>query len=913
MKCPFLILLLVFTVALFGKSHLTVTQLTTEYKSDPLGIDEMHPRLAWQLLSDQRGVGQSAYQIRVAASAAALEKSKGLVWDSGKVASDASTHVVYEGPALTTGARYYWQVRVWDQNGKASPWSAVAFWEMGLLEKSDWKASWIEAEPPADGGKSSPSPMLRKEFIVKSGVISARAWVTALGLYEMELNGKKVGDQVLTPGWTAYDKRVQYQTYDITPLLKSGANAVGVLLGDGWYSGSLGFSGQRGTYGKSPALLMQMRILYRDGSSDWVVTDGSWACSTGPILANDIYHGECYDSRLERKGWSTAGYPAEDWKPVRIKPAPAVALVAPQGPPIIKAAEIKVVRAFKTPQGESVVDMGQNMVGWVRMRVKGPAGTTVRLTFFEVLDRDGNVYLDNLRAAKQTDTFVLDGSGEQLYEPRFTFHGFRYVRVQNSPGDLTDINLTGVVVRSGYEPSGAFSCSEPMLNQLQHNIQWGQHGNFVDVPTDCPQRDERLGWTGDAQVFCRTACFNANVASFYTKWLKDLALDQKASGAVPHVIPNVLNKDDPKDNAGSAAWADAAVIVPWTVYLCYGDTRILQQQYPSMKAWVDYMARKAGDTYFWNTDFAFGDWLAFATDRSDYPGATTDKDLICQAYFARSTDLVQRTAVLLGKKEDAAYYADLLAKVKKVFMDEFVTPNGRVSSNTQTAYSLALAFELLPEALRPIAAKRLADDVNRFKHITTGFVGAPLVCPVLSDNGYFKEAFMLLNRKEYPSWLYPITKGATTIWERWDGIKADGSFQDAGMNSFNHYAYGAIGEWLYRFVAGVEIDPNQPGYKHILFQPHPGGGLTQAKAEVRSLYGPVACGWELKDKKMRLNLVVPPNTTATAILPNTQLDGVKEGVKKLGKVDGVIASEQKGSDVVLELGSGTYNLTFPCE
>ncbi|OPZ64532.1 MAG: Bacterial alpha-L-rhamnosidase [bacterium ADurb.Bin478] len=332
-----------------------------------------------------------------------------------------------------------------------------------------------------------------------------------------------------------------------------------------------------------------------------------------------------------------------------------------------------------------------------------------------------------------------------------------------------------------------------------------------------------------------------------------------------------------------------------------------------MKAWVDYMAYKAGDSYFWNTDFAFGDWLAFATTRSDYPGATTDKDLICQAYFARSTDLVQRTAVLLGKKEDAAHYADLLAKVKKVFMDEFVTPNGRVSSNTQTAYALALAFDLLPESLRSSAAKRLADDVNRFKHITTGFVGAPLVCPVLGDNGYFKEAFMLLNRKEYPSWLYPITKGATTIWERWDGIKADGSFQDAGMNSFNHYAYGAIGEWLYRIVAGVEIDPQQPGYKHIIFQPHPGGGLTQAKAEVRSLYGPVACGWEIKDKKMRLNLVVPPNTTATAILPNAQLDSVKEGVKKLGKVDGVIASEQKGSDVVLKLGSGTYNLAYACE
>ena len=913
MKGMIVILFLVFVVVLTGKTSLNLSQLRTEYKNNPLGIDVLNPRLSWQLVSDERNVRQAAYQIRVAQSEEALQKNRDLIWDSGKIISDASTQVVYEGPALASRTKYFWQVRIWDHRGQASAWSPVASWEMGLLLKSDWQGSWIQSSLPMDPAQSNPSPMLRKEFTLKGAVASARAYVSSLGLYEMELNGKKVGNQVLTPGWTAYDKRVQYQTYDITSLLRPGANAVGVILGDGWYSGSLGFQGQRGTYGKQPALLVQMVITYRDGSTERVMTDASWVCATGPILANDVYNGELYDSRLEKTGWSVAGYAATDWKPVTTIPAPAISLVAPEGPAIVKVAELSPGRAFKTPKGESVVDLGQNMVGWVRMKVSGPAGTSVRLTFFEVLDRDGNVYLDNLRAAKQTDTFILNGSGEQTYEPRFTFHGFRYVRVQNSPGDLTDINLTGVVVRSGYEPSGNFVCSEPLLNQLQHNIQWGQAGNFVDVPTDCPQRDERLGWTGDAQVFCRTACFNGDVASFYTKWLKDLALDQKASGAVPHVIPNVLDKDNPTANVASAAWADAAVMVPWTVYLAYGDLRILEQQYPSMKAWVDYMAKKAGDTYFWNTDFTFGDWLAFATTHSDYPGATTDKDLICQAYFARSTDLLQRTAAILGKKEDAAHYGELLQKIKKVFRSEFVTENGRLASNTQTAYSVALAFDLLPEPMRPIAAKRLADDVKKFKHITTGFVGAPLVCPVLSDHGYFQEAFMLLNRQQYPSWLYPITRGATTIWERWDGIKPDGSFQDAGMNSFNHYAYGAIGEWLYRVVAGVEIDPQQPGYKHILFQPHPGGGLTQAKAEVQSMYGLVSCGWEIKDKTLTVNVVVPPNTTARATLPGAKLAEVQEESKPLAKASGVSAAEQKGKDVVVELGSGTFSFAYSYE
>ena len=910
MKYCLVFFLLSGALALQARSTLTLVHLRTEYKIDPVGIDILRPRLSWELQSPERGVMQSAYQIRVGMDPADLKKGRHLLWDSGKVDSSASAQIPYGGPALISRNRYFWQVRIWDHSGRPSAWSSAAFWEMGLLHAGDWQAEWITPGLAGDTFRSMPCPMLRREFTLRGAVASARAYVTGLGLYELELNGTKVGDQLFTPGWTAYDKRIQYQTCDVTALLKPGLNAAGVLLGDGWYRGWLAFNGQRNTYGATLALCLQIEVTYQDGSREHVVSDGRWRSATGPILASDIYNGEIFDQRLEKKGWSTAGYDDSGWNGVRVLPAPAAARVAPEGPPVRRVAECAVQKLFTTPRGERVADFGQIMTGWVRLRARGPAGTVIRLTHFEVLDKQGNVYLDNLRAARQCDEIILDGSREMIFEPRFTFHGFRYVHIDGYPGKLTAGDLTGIVIHSDYDPAGSFACSDPLINQLQHNIVWSQKGNFLDVPTDCPQRDERLGWTGDAQVFARTACFNGDLAAFYTKWLKDLALDQKPNGAVPHVIPNVLERDTPDRNSASAAWADAAVIVPWTIYLCYGDLRILEQQYPSMQAWVDYMAGRAGESHLWNQDFTFGDWLAFATDRSDYPGATTDKDLVCQAYFVHSTDLLQRTAVLLGKTADAARYLELKQRAVLAFQQEYTTPGGRLASNTQTAYSLALVFDLLPEAQRPAAARRLAEDVRRFGHITTGFVGTPLICHALSDWGYWEEAFALLHRKEYPSWLYPITRGATTIWERWDGIRADGSFQNAGMNSFNHYAYGAIGEWLYRKVVGIEIDPRKPGYKHILFKPHSGGGLTSARAETRSLYGSVACGWEIKAGRMHLSLTVPANTTATALLPGAVLADIREGGRPLAEVTGVASAAQRGEAVELDLGSGDYLFTY---
>jgi alpha-L-rhamnosidase len=891
----------------------SITGLKCEYKSNPLGIDVRQPRLGWRVLAPGRGWSQSAYQIRVARDPADLNRGSQLVWDTGKVASPESAHRVYAGPDLTAGKRYYWQVRAWDAQDQPTSWSEIARWEMGLLREQDWQASWIEPDLKEDVTRSNPCPMLRKEFDVKEEVKAARAYVTSLGLYEAHLNGKRVGDQMLTPGWTSYQDHLQYQTYDITSSLQKGRNAVGVILGDGWYRGNLAFSGQRNTYGDRVALLLQISIEYSDGTTQLLGTDSSWKASTGPVLASDIYNGETYDARLEKRGWSSAGYDDGAWTAVRPADHPKNNLVAPAGPPVQRIQEIKPVKVFKTPAGDTMVDMGQNMVGWLRLKLNAQAGTTVTLQHAEVLDKEGNFYTENLRVAKQAITYTAKGEGEETFEPHFTFQGFRYVKVQGFPAEPTPDNLTGVVVHSDITPAGTFECSSTQINQLQHNIQWGQKGNFVDVPTDCPQRDERLGWTGDAQAFARTAAFNADVAAFYTKWLKDMAADQKASGAIPHVIPNVLARKDPAANSASAGWADAAVIVPWTVYLSYGDTRILERQYASMKGWVDYMAARAGDSYLWNKDFTFGDWLAFATTRSDYPGATTDKDLISQAYFAHSTDLLQKTAALLGKSDDARKYADLLTNIKRVFDAEFVTASGRLSSNTQTAYSLALAFELLPETLRARAAERLAGDVRTFKHITTGFLGTPVICHVLSDYGYFDEAFMLLNRREYPSWLYPITKGATTIWERWDGIKPDGSFQDKGMNSFNHYAYGAIGDWLYRVVAGIEIDPQSPGYKHAIIQPHPGGGLTFAKASHESLYGTVASGWETRENQLLVSVEIPANTTATVRLPRCKVEKVTEGGQPLPQVRGMLRFSQTGQTASIELGSGRYEFSYPLE
>ena len=874
-----------------GVGALTVTHLRCEWKVDPV-IDVGTPRLGWQLVSRDKNVMQTGYQVQVARSEQELARGKN-VWDSGVVKSDDSVAVEYAGPALASAGVYFWRVKVWDNHNRESTWSsdaAPAKWEMGLLKPEDWKAKWITPNLQEDESKSNPAPMLRREFVIaaKKKIARARLYASALGLYEIELNGARVGEQYFTPGWTAYDFRVQYQTFDVTGMVKNGANAIGAMLGDGWYRGHMGFEDKRNNYGKKAALLAQLVITYTDGKQDVVTSDGSWKASTGPVLLSDIYDGETYDARLEKPGWAAAGYDDAAWKGVTeveassllLRQGDTLKLVAAAGPPVQKTEEVKAVKVLRTPAGDTVVDMGQNMVGWVKFRVSAPAGTTIALRHAEVLDKEGNFYTENLRSAKQTVTYTTSGKGEEVFEPHFTFQGFRYVAVNGWPGEVKPEDFTGEVVHSAMERTGSFETSSSLLNQLEHNILWGQKGNFLDVPTDCPQRDERLGWTGDAQVFSPTASFNFETVAFYEKWLKDLSLDQQDDGAVPHVIPNILTHMTRKEGSASSGWADVSVVVPWNVYQAFGDKRVLEEQYPSMKAWVEYMRKQAGDRYLYNSGFTFGDWLAFSTTASDYPGATTDKDFIQTAYFAHSTELLAKTAAVLGKTQDAAEYAELQRKIKAAFQREFVTPNGRLSSNTQTAYVLALTFNLLPDSMHAEAAERLAADVRRFGHLTTGFLGTPGLTWALSDSGHLDEAYLLLNRQEYPSWLYPVTKGATTIWERWDGIKPDGTFQDAGMNSFNHYAYGAIGAWMYGVVAGIRIDETNPGYKHILIAPRPGGGLTFAKAAVESQYGRVASEWQIKDGNLKLQVTIPPNTTATVTMPTGKVEQVGSGTWK---------------------------------
>jgi len=885
-----------------------VASLRTNHKATPMGIDGQDPCLAWTLTASARGARQTAYRIQVAESRSALADGGDLVWDSGKVNTDQSAHHAYDGPALEPRTRYYWRVRVWDGDGQPSAWSEASWWEMGLLSPSEWTAEWIEPGWNKDASEPLPSPMLRSEFSVDGEVASARLYVTSHGLYEMHLNGERVGNQVFSPGWTSYDHRLQYQTYDVGDLLTSGTNAIGARLGDGWYRGYIGFQGQRNYYGDTLALLAQLHVTYEDGTTAVVVrTDDGWRAATGAIRKSDLYMGETYDARRERSGWTRSGYEDGDWSDVRVAQHDRDRLLAQTAPPVRRIQEIKPKEVIVTPEGDTVLDMGQNMVGWMRMRVEGEAGTQVTLQHAEVLDKEGNFYTENLRSADQTTRYILDGEGEEVFAPHFTFQGFRYVKVSGYPGEVEPADFTGVVIHSDMRPTGHFQSSHARLNQLQHNIVWGQKGNFLDVPTDCPQRDERLGWTGDIQVFARTANFNMDTMGFLRKWLRDLEADQLPGGSVPHVVPNVLGEN----SAGAAGWGDAGVVVPWALYQAYGNKQILEAQYESMKGWVEFIRGRAAmdsTTYLWENNFTFGDWLAFNTDRSDYPGATTSKDLIRNAYFARSADLLARSARALGRMDDAERYQKLFERVRSAFQREFVTPRGRITSDTQTSYVLALSFDLLPADQRATAARRLVRDVRSRDHLTTGFLGTPDLAPVLSEYGYWADAFDLLFRTEYPSWLYPVTRGATTIWERWNGIRPDSTFQDPGMNSFNHYAYGAIGEWLYTEVAGIQAE--EPGYGEIRIAPHPGDSLTHARAFLDTNYGRVESSWTREDGQFRLVVTTPANTRATVRLPGAARTAVTEGETSLDRATGVSAIREDGEDRVLEVGSGTYTFTY---
>lgn len=840
---------------------LSVNDLKVEHLKNPLAIETPKPRFSWKIISTVKNTLQSSYEIRVGTSKASVNAGKDLVW-KGSTTGDQSVLIEYAGSELQSKKRYYWQVRVKDNHGNTSAWSEPGLFQMGIAP-ADWTAKWITV---AGKDSSARSPLFRKEFSLQKKVKSAIAYITAKGLYEANINGQRVSDTYFAPGWTSYKDHLQYQVYDVTAALKSGANVLGVSLGNGWYKGRIGFGNQHNFYGDTRGLLMQVEVEYTDGTKETINTDESWKYTYGPIMASDIYDGEIYDARMEIAGWNNTGFKEDAaWIAVGTMEKGPEKLVAMSGPPVRKHEQFKALKVFKTPAGETVVDFGQNLVGWVMLKAKGAAGTKITLSHAEVLTKEGNFYTVNLRSAKAQDIYILKENTEQVFEPHFTFQGFRYVKVEGYPGELKTEDLTAVAVYSDMETTGKFSTSNAMLNQLQHNIQWGQKGNFVDVPTDCPQRDERLGWTGDAQAFANTAAYNMDVAGFFTKWLKDVKTDQQPNGSIPHVIPNVLGPND----GASAGWADVSTIIPWDMYVAYGDRRILETQYESMQKWVGYISSVAKNN-LWNSGFHFGDWLFYRpNDDNDGRAAVTDKYLIAQTFYAHSTQLLINAAKVLGKQDDVAKYTALLAEIKAAFVKEYMTPTGRLVSGTQTAYVLALNFDMLPEELRAPCAERLVANIRDYgNHLTTGFLGTPYLCHVLTRFGHNNVAYDLLMQESYPSWLYPVKMGATTIWERWDGIKPDGSFQTPDMNSYNHYAYGAIGDWMYRTIAGINSVADQPGYKSIVIAPKPGGKITNASAELETVYGTVKSAWTLENGLLKLDVTIPANTKAKIVLPD---------------------------------------------
>ncbi|PWW05733.1 alpha-L-rhamnosidase [Paenibacillus cellulosilyticus] len=887
-------------------NKLLVKQLRCEYRNNPIGLGVTLPRFSWQLESDSVNVMQQAYHIQVSSGINGFNTNE-LLWDSGKVQSEQSVLVEYAGQLLDSRVRCHYRVKVWDQAGTESDWSEPAYWEMGLLQQSDWSAAWITPNSAHIDPQSEEIFLLRNTFDVRDDVNRATVYATALGIYELELNGQRIGDWQYTPGWTSYSNRLQVQAYDVTSLIHSGEhNAIGAALANGWYKGNLAWEKKNNIYGDQRALIMQLHIDYADGTSEIVVSDNTWQAATGPILLSELYHGETYDARLEKTGWSTAAYEDGNWAAVQELAHTKDILVMQESEPSRITERIKPIALIHTPAGETVLDMGQNMVGRIHLKLDLPTGTCLTLQHAEVLDRNGNFYIGNLRNAKQTVQYTCKGGGEE-YEPHFSFQGFRYVKVEGWPEKVPlDLELfTGHVIHTDMEPSGTFECSHPLLNQLQRNIVWGQRGNFLDVPTDCPQRDERLGWTGDAQVFIRTAAFNYGVGPFFTKWLRDLKADQRNDGGVPFVIPNVL---DEKSHS-SSAWGDAAVICPWTIYLCYEDKRILEEQYDSMKAWVEYIRQQGDNEYLWNTGFHFGDWLGLDAKEGSYIGATP-RDLIATCFYAYSTELFVKAAEVLGRTEDVAHYRELYEGIVAAFEQEFLTGSGRLAAHTQTGHVLPLMFGLVKGSVRERLARTLAEYVKEQNyHLTTGFVGTPYLCTVLSENGYHDVAVKLVQQEDYPSWLYSIHQGATTIWEHWDGIKPDGTFWSDDMNSYNHYAYGSIGEWLYRIVAGLDLDESQPGYKRIRFAPRTDSGLEYAKASYASSYGLIRSEWKISDEsQVAYEFELPPNTTAEAWLHGAALSAAEVNDVSIQQAAGILSVKEQDGGLLLELGSGTYRI-----
>lgn len=841
---------------------ITVGAPTFEHHRQALGTGVATPRLSWKTQA-AAGWTQASYEVRV--------ERGGAIYTSPSFGSTGSVLQPWPSPPLSSREQATVRIRVTGADRTRSEWSEPGTVEAGLLEPGDWKAMAIGAgweEDPASDERRP--PLLRREFTVRDDVASARLYVTAHGLYEVEINGRRVGDDAMSPGWTTYNRRLRYYTYDVTGHMASGANAIGSWLGDGWYRGRLGwYGGFQNLYGTDLSLLAQLEVRYRDGSVDVIATDGSWRAAPGPIVRSGNYDGELYDARLELDGWSRPGFDDAGWHRVVAAHRDPGTLVAPEGPPVRCTQEVAPAMVMTTPSGKKVLDFGQNLVGRLRIRVSGEAGNSVLIRTSEVL-QEGELYTRPLRSAKSTDEYVMAGRPLEEWEPRFTFHGFRYAEVSGWPGDLEAAVARGDVIARVYhtdlERTGWFETSNASVNRLHENVVWSMRGNFLDIPTDCPQRDERVGWTGDIQVFAPTASYLYDVSGMLSSWLKDVAAEQLPDGTVPWYVPVIPAHKMWTPIRPGAAWGDVATFTPWTLYERFGDPGILVAQYDSAKRWVELVERLAGPDRLWNEGFQLGDWLDPSAPPHDPADARTDRYLVATAYFARSADRMARMAAVLGRSEDEERFARLAADVRRAFAAAYVRPDGAMTSDAQTAYSLAIGFELLPNAGIEAAGRRLAELVEEAGHrIATGFVGTPLVSDALTVTGHADSAYSLLLEEEAPSWLYAVMQGGTTIWERWDSMLPDGTVNPGKMTSFNHYALGAVADWLHRVVAGLA--PGAPGYRHIVFQPQPGGGLKHASAEHETPYGRAAIAWKIDGGSLRVEVTVPTGATATVQLP----------------------------------------------
>jgi alpha-L-rhamnosidase len=887
----------------------------------PLAVDTREPRLSWQIESNARGARQTAYQIIVATTAASLAANKGDLWDTGKVASNETIQIAYQGKPLQSRQQCSWKVRVWDQNDKASSWSKPARWSMGLMEPADWSAKWVGDKLPSVENISA--TMLRREFKLSSRPKRAIVYASALGVYELRINGKRVGDDLLAPEFTDYHSRTQYQAYDVTALLKPGANAIGAVLGDGWYAGGIGLARSlikkpRNIYGDHPRLIAQLEVELADGRMERVVTDETWrATREGPIVQSDILDGEAYDARREMPGWDSAGFDDKAWKIADVTPNLRITLVSQPNEPVRVTREIKPISLNEPKPGVYVFDMGQNMVGWCRLRVQGAAGTKVTIRHAEMLNDDGMIYTDNLRAAKQTDTYTMHGratlrggvtasSGVETFEPHFTYHGFRYVEVTGLKSKPQIDAITGRVINSAMTETGSFECSDQTLNKLWQNILWTQRGNMLSVPTDCPQRDERLGWMGDIQIFVGTGIFNMDMGAFYTKWLRDVRDAQAEDGRFAD-SRRILWQG--QIFTGVPGWGDAGIVVRGE---CGSTTatngcspRISNRASDGLNSFAAtiliFFGRQTRQRLRRLAQF---DTLIY----EGFPnkGGQVPKEIFATMMFAYAADIVSRwlkcSAKTTKQQAQAAFRRD------QGSVQQGLCRRRRAhSGDTQAGYAIALHFDLLPEKLRPLAVKHMLEGIDRYKgHMSTGFHSTYRMMLELTDAGHNDVAYKLINNRSFPSWGYSIENGATTIWERWDGYVKGRGFQNKGMNSFNHYAIGAVGEWMYRVILGINNDDARPAYEHFVIRPYPGGGLIWAKGAYHSIRGKIESSWSVTDGQLRLAVRVPANTTATVYVPAKEVANVMEGGKQAATAPGVKFLRLEAGAVVFLVQSGAY-------